>query len=363
MPIDWELVRRKREEFWNSSPVYKLIYERMKKQGYHFIGTIGVVKRCHWTKEALINKRFCYKCLWYGIESHRCIQMSPVAAWCWLRCQHCWRIQPEDIGMHWDETRVPVVDDPEVIAEESIRVHRQIVSGFKGNPKADLKMVEEAMKPKHVAISLTGEPTLYPRLGELIREYHKRNMTTFLVTSGVRPDVLANLGEEPTQLYLSLESWNKEKFTYFNRPVVPRAWELIMDTIDLFPSFKCPTVYRLTIIKGYNDTEEALKGFAKLIERGNPTYVEVKAYMYVGYSRGRLKPYNMPTHDEIREYAKKLSEITGYTILSESIPSRIVLLSRIKEPIRHGKGCPDGVKHPEKYAWVMTHEYEEATGS
>ena len=361
-PIDWAEVRRKREEFWNSSPVYKAIYERMKKQGYHFIGTIGVVKRCHWTKEAIINKRFCYKCLWYGIESHRCVQMSPVAAWCWLRCQHCWRIQPEDIGMHWDETRIPVVDDPEVIAEESIRVHKQIVAGFKGNPKADQRMVEEAMNPKHVAISLTGEPTLYPRLGELIQEYHKRGLTTFLVTHGVRPDILSNLEEEPSQLYLSLEAWNKEKFMYFNRPVVPRAWELVMDTIDLFPSFKCPTVYRLTIIRGFNDNEEALKGFAKLIERGNPTYVEVKAYMYVGYSRSRLKPYNMPSHEEIREYAKKLSELTGYMVLSESIPSRIVLLSRIEEPIRHGKGCPDGVKHPEKYAWVITHEYEEASG-
>ncbi len=361
-PIDWAEIKRKREEFWNSSPVYKVIYERMKKQGYHFIGTIGVVKRCHWTKEAIINQRFCYKCLWYGIESHRCVQMSPVAAWCWLRCQHCWRIQPEDIGMHWDETRVPVVDDPEVIAEESIRVHKQIVSGFKGNPKADQKMVEEAMNPKHVAISLTGEPTLYPRLGELIQEYHKRGLTTFLVTRGVRPDMLSNLEEEPSQLYLSLEAWNKEKFVYFSRPVVPRAWELVMDTIDLFPSFKCPTVYRLTIIRGFNDNEEALRGFAKLIERGNPTYVEVKAYMYVGYSRDRLKPYNMPSHEEIREYAKKLSELTGYVLLSESIPSRIVLLSRIEEPIRHGKGCPDGVKHPEKYAWVITHEYEEATG-
>ncbi len=357
--INWEEVKRKREEFWNSSPVYKAIYERMKKQGYHFIGTIGVVKRCHWTKEALVNKRFCYKCLWYGIESHRCIQMSPVAAWCWLRCQHCWRIQPEDIGMHWDETRIPVIDDPEILAEESIRVQKQILAGFKGNPKVDPKMFEEAMNPKHVAISLTGEPTLYPRLGELIKEYHKRGMTTFLVTHGVRPDILAGLEEEPSQLYLSLEAWNREKFMYFNRPIVPRAWELVLETIKLFPSFKSPTVYRITIVKGFNDSDEALKGFAKLVEMGNPTYVEVKAYMYVGYSRNRLKPANMPSHEEIRIIARKLADLTGYMVLSESIPSRIVLLSRIKKPIRHGKGCPDGVEHPEKYAPVIKPGYEE----
>lgn len=357
--IDWDEVRRRREEFWSSSPVYRAIYERMKKQGYHFIGTLGVVKRCHWTREALVNKRFCYKCLWYGIESHRCIQMSPLAAWCWLRCMHCWRLQPEDIGMHWDETRPPVIDDPEVIVEESIRVQRQIISGYKGNPRVDPAMFEEAMNPKHVAISLTGEPTLYPRLGELIKEYHKRGMTTFLVTHGVRPDILSSLNEEPSQLYISLEAWNKEKFLEFNRPIVPRAWELVMETLKLLPSFSCPTVYRLTIVKGFNDSEEALKGFAKLIEIGNPTYVEVKAYMYVGSSRTRLQPSNMPKHEEIRSLAKKLSELTGYMLLSESVPSRIVLLSRIKNPKRHGKGCPDGVEHPEKYAPVITHEYEE----
>ncbi len=357
--IDWEEVRRKREEFWRSRPVYRAIYERMRRQGYHFIGTIGVVKRCYWTKEALVNKRFCYKCLWYGIESHRCIQMSPVAAWCWNRCLHCWRLQPEDIGMEWDDARIPVVDDPEIIAEESIIAFRRIISGFKGNPRVDPKMYEEAMNPRHVAISLTGEPTLYPRLGELIREYHKRGLTTFLVTHGPRPDILAGLEEEPSQLYLSLESWNREMYMFFNRPLVPTAWDLVQETIELFPSFKNPTVFRITLVKGFNMSERDIEGFAKLIEKGNPTYVEVKAYMYMGLSRGRLSRENMPSHEEVREFAQRLAEKTGYMVLSESIPSRIVLLSRIKEPIRHGKGCPDGVKHPEKYAWPKTREYEE----
>lgn len=358
--INWREIEKKREEFWNSSPAYRLIYERMKKQGYHFIGRTGTVKRCYWTREALVNKRFCYKCLWYGIESHRCIQMTPTAIWCWNRCLHCWRIQPEDIGMHWDETRLPVIDEPRIIVEESIRVFKQIIAGFKGNPKADQDMVKEALEPKHVAISLTGEPSLYPRLGELIHEYHRKGFTTFLVTRGVRPDILGSLEEEPSQLYISLEAWNKKKYIEFNHPIVPRAWDLMLESIDLLPSFKSPTVFRITIIRGFNNSKEAIIGFKKLIERGNPTYVEVKAYMYMGYSRSRLKPESMPSHEEIREIAKKLAEETGYMYLSESIPSRIVLLSRIEKPVRHGKGCPDGVKHPEKYAPPLTYEYEEA---
>jgi len=357
--FDWRRVAEERNAFWSANPVYRLVYESMRKQGYHFIGRTGVVKRCHWTREAVVNHRFCYKCLWYGIESHRCIQMSPVAIWCWNRCQHCWRVQPEDIGVHWDETKPPVVDDPSVLVEESIRVHRQIMAGFKGNPAADQKMVEEAMNPKHAAISLTGEPLLYTRIGDLIREYHKRGITTFLVTHGTRPDVLAGIDEEPTQLYLSLEAWSREKYLEFNRPIVPRAWDLVVETIELLPSFKAPTVYRITLIKGFNDTSEAIKGFRKLIEIGNPTYVEVKAYMYMGYSRSRLKPDNMPSHEEVRAFAEKLAEEIGYMYLSESIPSRVVLLSRIDKPVRHGRGCPDGVRHPEKYAPPVTAEYEE----
>jgi len=353
-------VKLRREEFWGSSPVYKAIYERLSKQGYHIIGVVGAVKRCHWTREAVLRHRFCYKCLWYGIESHRCIQMTPVVVWCWNRCLHCWRIQPEDVGMHWDDTRPPVTDDPGVLVEESIRVHRQIMAGFKGNPKADLKMVEEAMNPKHVAISLSGEPLLYPRLGELINEYHGRGLTTFLVTHGTRPDVLKNLDKEPTQLYISFEAWNKDSYEYFNRPMVPRAWELFQETLEYVRSFKSPVTFRITLVKGFNDREEALKSFAKFVEKGNPHYVEVKAYMYLGVSKSRLTKSSMPLHREVRDFAGKLSELTGYTLLGESIPSRVVLLSRIEKPLRHGKGCVEGIKCPEKYAPVITDEYEEA---
>jgi len=357
--IDWDNVRKKRIEFWNSSPAYRKIYEILRKQGYHIIGTTGAVKRCYWTKEALVRGRFCYKCLWYGIESHRCIQMTPAVAWCWNRCLHCWRLQPEDIGMEWDEARLPVIDDPEVLVEESIIEFRRIISGFKGNPYVSYDMYREAMEPKHAAISLTGEPVLYPRLNELIHEYHRRGITTFLVTHGVRPDILSGLEEEPSQFYLSLESWNKKMYMEFNRPIVPRAWELVMQTIDHIRSMSCPTVYRITIIKGFNMGERDIDGFAKLVERGNPTYVEVKAYMYMGRSRGRLYPENMPSHEEVKEFAKKLANRIGYMVLSESIPSRIVLLSRINKPIRHGKGCPDGVEHPEKWCRPLTREYEE----
>ncbi len=327
---------------------YRPLYERMIKQKYHFVGRHTVVKKCYWTHTAMVEGRHCYKCKFYGIESHRDIQMSPAAFWCWNGCLHCWRIRPQDVGVDLDETKMPFYDDPKMLVDELIKTHRKLMSGYKGHPKVDPKMLEEAMNPVHVTMSLTGEPTLYEMLGELIKEIHKRGMTTFIVTRGVRPDVLGNLEEEPSQLYVSIEAWDKKSYNYFTRPLVPRAWELTLETFDLMPSFTNPTAIRITLIKGFNDHEEAIKGFAKIINTAQPTYVEVKSYMWVGASRDRLSKANMPTHEEVRAFSEKLSELTGYPIIGESVNSRVTLLSTLPKPIRLGKGCPDGLKTPEK---------------
>lgn len=313
-----------------------LIMKELEKEKYHIVGSHSVYKKCHWTHEALTSGRYCYKGKFYGIESHRCVQMSPTAAWCWFRCVHCWRLEPEDIGVEWDETKMPVEDDPDIIAEKTIEEHRRAVSGYFGREGVDKEKVKDAISPKHVAISLTGEPTLYDKLGDLIKEYHKKGLTTFLVTSGVRPDVLANLEEEPTQLFISLQAPNEIKHKIINRPIVSNSWNLVMKTLEMLPSFSSPTVIRMTMIKGFNMSDEDAKEFTRLLEIAQPTYIEVKAYMHVGPSTYRLSKDAMPRHSEIREFSKKLAEYTGYKILSEHIPSRIVLLSKLDKPIQIG---------------------------
>jgi len=321
--------------------------EIMKKQKYHFVGRHTAVKKCYWTHTAVVENRFCYKCKFYGIESHRDIQMSPAAFWCWNACLHCWRIRPQDVGIDMDETKMPFADDPRLIVDGLIEAHRRMMSGYKGHPRADPRRIEEAMNPAHVTMSLTGEPTLYPRLGELIREIHRRGMTTFLVTRGVRPDILANLEEEPSQLYISMEAWDEKSYIYFDRPLVPNAWKLTLETLDMLPSFTSPTAIRITLVRGFNDSREALEGFARLVRRAQPTYVEVKAYMWVGASRERLTKQNMPRHEEVRRFAWRLAEMTGYDVIGEAKTSRVVLLSTIPKPIRLGKGCPEGPETPE----------------
>ena len=319
---------------------YRTLYKILEKQGYIIIGRHSVYKKCHWTHAAIVERRFCYKCKFYGIASHRDIQMSPSALWCWNACLHCWRLRPTDTRIVWDDTKLPWVDDPDLIVEGSIEAHREALMGYWGHPRADKKLLEEAMHPVHVAISLTGEPVLYPRLGELIQEYHKRGITTFLVTRGVRPDVLANLEEEPSQLYVSIEAWDKKSYEQFDKPLAPRAWELTLETLEMLPSFSSPTAIRFTLVRSFNMHERALKEWAKIVEKAEPTYIEFKSYMHVGAARHRLSREDMLRHLEVLEFAKKFSELTGYNIVSQQIESRVVLLSKLSRPIRIGEGCP-----------------------
>ena len=66
--------------------------------------------------------------------------------------------------------------------------------------------------------------------------------------------------------------------------------------------------------------------YAELIKKADPDYVEVKAYMCVGSSRDRLTLDNMPTFDEVKEFARKIGEACGKELVNESEISRVVLL-------------------------------------
>lgn len=296
------------------------------------VGTHSAAKRCRWLYETLIHNRSCYKQKFYGIRSHQCIQMTPTVLNCTMQCLFCWRAQSGDLKLKWNETEQPKLDSPEDIVEGCIKAQLKILSGYKGNPKTDLKKLSEALSPKHIAISLTGEPTLYPSLGELIKGFHKKGFTTFLVSNGTLPNSLSQLSEEPTQLYISVCAFDKENFLETCRPQVPAAWENLNKTLSLLPSFKCPTVIRITLTRHLNMKNPEL--YARLIEKANPTYVEPKAYMHVGFSRLRLGFENMPTHKEVQEFAAELAKEMGYNILDESPESRVVLLSRLKKTIK-----------------------------
>lgn len=308
------------------------LLQLLKAQKYHMVGQHSAVKLCRWLHNTLVHGQPCYKQRFYGIRTHQCIQMTPAVFSCTMRCLFCWRAQSGDCGLRWEETTLPAYDEPEDVVEECVKTQVRLLSGYKANQKADPEMYREALRPRHAAISLTGEPTQYPKLSELISTFHRRGFTTFLVSNGTNPVALHDLDEEPTQLYISTCAPDKKTFQETCRPQVPEAWEKLKETLALLPSFECPTVMRITLARHLNLKNPEL--YATLVEKANPTYVEPKAYMHVGFSRLRLTYANTPSHQEIRDFAYALAEKTGYRVLDESTESRVVLLSRLEKPIK-----------------------------
>ncbi len=310
------------------------LLDALKKQKYHLVGSHSAVKRCKWLYESIVNDRPCYKQKFYGIKSHRCIQMTPSLYYCTQQCLFCWRAQSGDLQVTWDEMKNPNKDTPEEIVEGCFRAQGKIISGYKGNEKTNWRKFEEAQRPNQVAISLTGEPTLYGPLGDLLRIFHQKGLTTFLVSNGTLPSKLSKLSQEPTQLYISLCAPNEQVYKRVCRPQFPSAWNKINETLSLLQSFRCRTVLRMTLVKEHNIS--LVEEYAKLVEKANPTYIETKAYMHIGFSNLRLCFDRMPMHAEVKDFAVQLAAKTGYKIIDEASESRVVLLSRLEKPIQVG---------------------------
>ncbi|MCI4323727.1 MAG: 4-demethylwyosine synthase TYW1 [Thermoplasmata archaeon] len=288
-------------------------------QGYRLTGKHSAVKLCYWSREALTSGRHCYKGRFYGIESHRCMQMSPAIDSCNLHCRFCWRNQ----GWENDETMTEF-DDPEVLLDKSIDAQRQILSGFGGDEAVDHEKWLESQQPRHVAISLTGEPTLYPKMNRFLELCHERGITTFLVTNGTNPDGLRFLDPLPTQLYVSVTAPNPEIFRRLTLPAQGDAWAHLLESLEIIRSLGTRRVVRHTLVRGWNLGWE--EQYAELDLLAKPDFIEPKGYVYMGRSRQRLGADHVPSHEEIGRFARRLAEHTSYDVLDESPDSKVYLL-------------------------------------
>jgi tRNA wybutosine-synthesizing protein 1 len=215
-------------------------------------------------------------------------------------------------------------DSPEEIVGFCIREQRRLMSGYGGLNDADKVKWKESLEPKHAAISLAGEPTLYPFLPELVQEFHKQGLTTFVVTNGTRPDVIEII--RPSQLYMSLDAPDKKTYIRSCAPVHHDQWEHILESLEVLCQHPSRTAIRITLTKGLN-FKDAI-GYARLIKLAEPDFVEVKAYMHLGYSRKRLERNAMPGHEEILKFTSELGRELGYYLADHVELSRVALLSK-----------------------------------
>ncbi len=322
----------------------------LSKKHYALAGSTSAVQICNWTKNSLNKKGVCWKEKFYGIQSHRCCQMSPCVMWCENKCLHCWRPIEDNLG-----TDIPVIDDPKKIIEEIIKQRIKLLNGFGGNERINKKRLKESLEPNLFTFSLSGEPTLYPRLGELIKELRKRKIVTFIVTNGQNSQAIKKLEKEkalPTQLTVSLNAPNEKLFTIWHRSSKPAAWKEFNKTLELLKELKNKTrkVIRLTLVKSIqgknlldkisNMGEETISEYAHLIKKADPDFIHVKAFMSLGYSRERMGYEKMPEHYEIKRFAEKLlQELKSqgskeYKILGDEKRSRVVLIGKSRRGLK-----------------------------
>ncbi|KAI1197918.1 wyosine base formation [Nemania serpens] len=309
-----------------SSPTYAAL----TKQGYTIVGSHSGVKICRWTKSALRGRGSCYKYSFYGIASHQCMETTPSLS-CSNKCVFCWRHGTNPVGTTWRW----VVDPPETIFAGVKAGHYQKIKMLRGVPGVRAERFAEAMRIRHCALSLVGEPIFYPHINEFLGMLHGERISSFLVCNAQHPDQLAAL-KAVTQLYVSIDASNRESLRKIDRPLHRDFWERFQRCLDILREkrFKHRTVFRLTLVKGFN-VEDEVEGYADLVARGLPCFVEVKGVTYCGTSTSAgagLSMANVPFYAEVVEFVtaldKRLRERgLDYGIAAEHAHSCCVLIA------------------------------------
>ncbi len=321
--------------------VTKLQRKALTKEGYRIIGTHSAVKLCRWTKNQMRGRGGCYKHTFYGITSYQCMEATPSLA-CANKCVFCWRHHKNPVGTEWRWKQ----DSPAFIVNEAVELHRAMMNEMRGVPGVVPERLADAISgPRHCALSLVGEPIMYPGINEMIRELHKRSISTFLVTNAQFPAEMRAL-DPVTQLYVSVDASNKESLKAIDRPLFRDYWERFTCALQEMSKKRQRTVYRMTLVSGWNMDE--LEGYAELVEVGMPDFIEIKAVTYCGKSdASSLTMQNVPWHKDVVEYGEAMASClrrrgvisTRYSIATEHEHSCCILLAR------EDKFLIDGVWH------------------
>jgi len=297
----------------------------LTKQGYKLIGSHSGVKLCRWTKAMLRGRGGCYKHTFYGISSYQCMEMTPSLA-CANKCVFCWRHHTNPVGKEWKW----VMDPPEMIIEAAISKHQQMIKTMKGVPGVQPARFQEAFTVKHCALSLVGEPIMYPKINEYLKMLHERNISSFLVTNAQFPDKIQTL-DPVCQLYVSVDASTKQELKEVDRPLFSDFWERFLASLTSLKDKRVRTVYRLTLVKGFNMSE--VSEYAKLVTLGQPTFIEIKGVTFCGNNnKDSLTMQNVPFHTEVRDFCEALCKQldTKYEIACEHAHSCCILISDTK---------------------------------
>lgn len=305
-------------------------YAALTKQGYSIVGSHSGVKICRWTKSALRGRGSCYKYSFYGIRSHLCMEATPSLS-CSNKCIFCWRHGTNPVGTTWRWK----VDEPELIFNGVKEGHYKKIKMLRGVPGVRAERFAEAMRIRHCALSLVGEPIFYPHINRFLEMLHNERISSFLVCNAQHPDQLEAL-HRVTQLYVSIDASNRESLRKIDRPLHRDFWERFQRCLDILREKRSyqRTVFRLTLVNGFNVDDE-VQGYANLVEKALPGLVEIKGVTFCGTSTSAgagLTMKNVPFYEEVAAFCVALNaelERRGlkYGIAAEHAHSCCVLIA------------------------------------
>lgn len=310
------------------SPTYK----KLTKQGYTIVGSHSGVKICRWTKSDLRGTGSCYKHSLFNIVSSRCMELTPSLA-CSSKCVFCWRHGTNPVSKNWRWE----VDEPEYILENALKGHYSKIKQMRGVPGVVAERFAKAFQVRHCALSLVGEPIMYPYIKKFIELLHEKGISSFLVCNAQHPEPLETIGKV-TQLYVSIDASTKLELKKVDRPLYKDFWERMLLCLDILRTKQSHqrTVFRLTLVKGFNMAD--ISSYADLVQRGLPCFIEVKGATFSGASDGNGNPLtmqNIPFYEEcttfVKEFAAELQRRgLGYDLAAEHAHSNCILIANTK---------------------------------
>lgn len=239
-------------------------------------------------------------------------------------------IIPIDVSLNHYELNNEIKNSLEAKDEVELLIQRELTS-----PDDIMRAHSEALYPNHAAISLDGEPLLYPKMSGLVHEFKKHNMTTFIVTNGTLPKRIEQLNPLPSQLYITLPAPNEKIYKKTCRPMIKNGWDRIMETLAMIESLSTRTLIRATAVKNLNINNDFIDDYIKIIEKANPNFFEIKGFTLQAKAleiNNRLKQEKelqeyFPEYDYLDKIAIEFERKSGFPIIYKNEVSRDFLFA------------------------------------
>jgi wyosine [tRNA(Phe)-imidazoG37] synthetase (radical SAM superfamily) len=182
----------------------------------------------------------------------------------------------------------------------------------------------------------SGEPTLHSRLGEMIRRVKaKTSLPVAVITNGALlylPEVRADLFPADAVMP-TLDAGNADLYRRINRPWPELTFERLVNGLIAFRTGYTGKLWvEVMLVRGMNDTEEALRSLSSVLERIQPDQVHLSLPI-----RPPAESWVQPTDEEgllraqaiLGEVAQVLSpvqgefDLQGFEDISEAVLSII----------------------------------------